>query len=348
MKSLVWSDLHGHNFKEFSVIEDGMSSRLGDCVDVINQIAASADQHNVDLVWFIGDLYQLKNNHDSQVVQAIMYALVELAEKYPLLVIPGNHDYRMWTTNPIMMEMLADLVGRVTLCESGWVNPSSAAIQIYAEPYTRRVGELEARLAKLEPKKNAIFLGHQDVVGIKYRGYTVEHGFDADMLSEKFKWSFIGHWHKPKKIRKNVISVGAPLQHSFNDIGGKRGWWIFDNSIGKAKFVENTQSPQFWDIEIDGDGNVANIPKDAVDFDNDFFRVKIFGDIPPKGVEQLRHKRVIYEVSQVSKVRGDLKFSDSNEALVDKYVKLRWQSNKKGTELALEQKKLIEMGRGYL
>ena len=351
MRSLVWADLQSHNYKEFSTTEDEMNSRLRDCIDTIGRISDSADQYKVDFIWFVGDLYQLKNNHDSQVIQATTYALAKLAEKHSLLLVPGHHDYRMWTKDPIMMEILAEFSEGIRLCSKpGWISPPSAAIQIYAEPCTRKVKELNARLQKVELRKNAIFLAHQDIKGVKYRGYTVERGLDADMLSEKFKWSFIGHWHKPKKIKKNVISIGAPLQHSFNDVGGKRGWWIFndDDGVGKVTFIENTQSPQFWDIEIGDDGNVANVPKNAVDFDNDFFRVKIFGDTPPKGLEQLRHKRVIYEVAQVSKVRGNLKFSDSNEALVDKYVKLRWQSNKKGAELALEQKKLIEMGTGYL
>lgn len=359
VKSLYFADLHSHNYKEFSVIENGVNSRLTDCVDTVEQILISARENNVDEIRFLGDLYKLKNNLDSQVIQLTMYALQKLADNYPLLLVPGHHDYRMWTHDPIMMEMLADFSGKtkfqIKLCgEPGWITSKDAEVQTYVEPCVRQVKGINERIEKLKPRKNAIFLSHSDVKGVNYRGYVVDNGLDADLLSERFKWSFIGHWHAPKKLRKNVISVGAPLQHNFNDVGGKRGWWIFDSASDKLKYVENVDAPRFWNIEIkeedelqkalhEGAENAELEPvlKTPGNPHNDFFRIKVLGQTLPKGLSYIRWKRITYEIPKTaSKTRSELKFSDSSDALIKKYVEARGGK--------LDHKKLIEVGQKYL
>lgn len=359
MKSLIFADLHSHNYKEFSVVEDGVNTRLTDCVGTVARILQSATANAVDQIWFLGDLYKLKNNLDSQVIQLTMYELQNLADNYPLLLVPGHHDYRMWTHDPIMMELLADFSGKtefqIKLCdEAGWVTSKDADTQIYVEPCIRGVKAIDHRVAALKSRENAIFLSHSDVKGVNYRGFVVDNGLDADLLSERFKWSFIGHWHTPKKLRRNVISVGAPLQHNFNDVGGKRGWWIFDSNSTKLKYIENIDAPRFWDIEIEEDDELQEALHEGAkkaelepvlrtpgDPHKDFFRIKVLGNKLPKGLSYIRWKRITYELPKTaSKTRSELKFSDSSAALIKKYVADRGGK--------LDHKKLIEVGQRYL
>lgn len=346
MKVLIFADLHSHNYKDFSITEDGVNSRLADCVGTVAQILISARENNADEIWFLGDLFKLKNNLDSQVIQLTMYELQNLADNYPLLLVPGHHDYRMWTHDPIMMEMLADFSGKtkfqIKLCdEAGWITSKDADVQIYVEPCIRGVKAINERLEKLKPRENAVFLSHADVKGVNYRGFVVDNGIDADLLSERFKWSFIGHWHTPKKLRRNVISVGAALQHTFNDVGGKRGWWILDTDSNKLKHIENLEAPRFWDIEIESDANIEGALQEGIDFENDFFRIKVIGQTLPKGLPQIRWKRITYEAPRTAgKTRSELKFSDSSDDLIKKYVKTRGGK--------LDHKKLIEVGQRYL
>lgn len=341
MKTLYFADLHGHNYREFATLgSDGVNSRLVNQLEVLDAIALSAREHKVDDIRFLGDLLHLKNNMDTFVLRSVIGKMAELAEEFPLLILPGNHDYRLWTSNPVVLEMLGDFAECVTIVDEPKIVNVDGGLKVYAEPYTRKVVELNERLKKLKPEPDVIFLGHQDMLGMQYGGFTVEQGLDVELLSKKFKWSFIGHYHAPVKAWENVVSIGAPLQHNFSDVGGKRGWWIFDEEKNEVTFVQNNISPQFIDIKVEGVGEIDEVSCKDCDLKADFFRVKVTGDAPPKGLEQIRWKRVSYEVATKVKSRGDLKFSDSKEAVIEKYVNLRGGD--------LDKKKLIELGRRYV
>ena len=72
MKYLIFSDLHAHNYREFSEIDPtGVNSRLLDCVEVLGEIQKYANSQGIEKVIFCGDLFHLKNNIDSRVIKII-------------------------------------------------------------------------------------------------------------------------------------------------------------------------------------------------------------------------------------------------------------------------------------
>lgn len=331
MRALIWADLHGHNYREFSTIENGINTRLKDCADVVKQILLSAREHEVKEIWFVGDLFHLKNNLDSQVIAYIMSEMTNLAINSDVFIVPGNHDYRAWSSEPILLEVLNEMPGEFELCKSGWFLDKG----IYIEPFTRKIKELNERIARLEtdPEED-IFFGHQDIIGTRYGGFVVEQGLDADVLSKKFKWSFVGHWHVTSRVRENVISIGAPLQHNFGDANQSRGWYIFDSEKGEVKFVANHFSPRFYDIKVDPE--TTESPGDPL---KDFYRIKTRGELP-EFLNKLRWKRISRVVEGEVKKRTTISFSDKKEDIIEKYVEMRGGN--------LDHKKLVEMGRRYL
>ncbi len=252
MKSLYFADLHGHNYREFaSLDENGVNSRLVDQLKVLEEIANSAREHKVDDIRFLGDLLHLKNNMDTLVLKSIIGKMAELAEEFPLMILPGNHDYRLWTSHPVVLEMLGDFAKNIIVIDKPKFVNVQSSYTVYAEPYTRKVVGLTERLEKMKPEPNMLFLGHQDMLGMQYGGFVVEQGLDPKVLLKLFKWSFVGHCHTPGQIHNNVVSVGAPIQHNFGDVEGDRGWWIFDEEKDKVTHIQNTTSPRFWDIMIE-------------------------------------------------------------------------------------------------
>ena len=183
-KVLQFADLHGHNYKEFSIIADGVNTRLLDCAETLRLINKSADDNEVDMIWFAGDLFHLKNNLDNKVIQLIMHEMQKLAEKYPLLLVPGHHDLYMWSSNPVLLNMLAEFSDQVLVVDKPmWIRESRFFnVPIYAEPCTRKVKELNERLKNLETnhQEGPIFIAHQDILGMHYGGYVVEQGLDAE------------------------------------------------------------------------------------------------------------------------------------------------------------------------
>lgn len=347
-KVLQFADLHGHNYKEFSVIDDGINTRLLDCAATLHGLGCSADDNEVDMIWFAGDLFHLKNNLDNKVIQLIMHEMQKLAEKYPLLLVPGHHDLYMWSSNPVLMNMLAEFSDQIVVVDKPmWIKDSRFFnIPIYAEPCTRKVKELNERLKNLETniQDGPIFIAHQDILGMHYGGYVVEQGLDAEFLSNKFRFSFIGHYHHSEEVKDNVVSVGAPLQHNFGDIGENPGWWIikiddtgheFDHE--NIEFIENDFSPRFYNLNLKEDWIGGIIPGDPK---KDFYRIKVEGKNVPEGLEQIRWKRISHTVAGQSRRRSTISFSDKKEDIIEKYVKARAGD--------LDHKRLMEMGRKYL
>jgi len=58
MRSLIFGDLHDHNYREFSKLDkNGMNTRLLEGVFALANITLSGLEEKVDEVWFVGDLY---------------------------------------------------------------------------------------------------------------------------------------------------------------------------------------------------------------------------------------------------------------------------------------------------
>ena len=105
-------------------------------------------------------------------------------------------------------------------------------------------------------------------------------------------------------------------------------------------FVQNNTSPQFIDIEIDKEGNIKRSTGGEANYETDFFRIKVLGETLSDDLKQIKWKRVSYEVATKVKSRGDLKFSDSPQTVLEKYVGIRGGD--------LDKKKLMEVGRRYV
>ena len=275
----------------------------------------------------------LKNNLSSQVIKLAMDVLNEFMRGKEMLVIPGNHDYVLWSSEPVLLELFQLYIktGSITvITKPTWID------NFYCEPYTRKIAELNERLQKLEVPEGSIFLGHQDIKGANYGGFVVEHGLDPDLLSKKFKMSFIGHCHDAYMFRDNVFSIGAPMQHSFNDVGQPRGWWLWDLDSNQLEQQLNDFSPQFHDWYFGKD----KIKDSPADFDRDFFRVTIEGVNLPDEVKKLKWKRVNFISEEESKQRISIQISDSFGDALEKYVEVRGGN--------LNHEKLMEIGRKYI
>ena len=344
MRIGIFSDLHGHNFREFSYIrEDGINSRLYHQKEVMDDIGKYASENHIGAILFGGDLTHLKNNVDSQVVKIMMDSIDSLACVCPVYLLPGNHDYRLWGSEPALLDVADSLAGNIFVLQEGWfqIEKHHFELDIYAMPYIRKINERGKMLAEVTVKAEGLtlFFGHQDIIGVNYGGYVVEHGLDPDMLSKKFDYSFIGHCHDMMKIRDNVISIGSPLEHNFSDEGKAHGWWLFDTSAveeHRLQFMENTGSPCFHTLQYGSEIKTKFVGKS----EKDFYRIILDGVEMPEEVKAIKYKRIIQRPARESSKRTTISLSDSGKDIIEKYVDTRAGS--------LDKAKLIEIGRKYL
>ena len=257
-------------------------------------------------------------------------------------MLPGNHDYRKWGGEPSLLETFENLADNIEILKDG-VNYLRGDFPVYCSSYKRNPKNLLSEYhngSNTDDRSTRIFLGHQDIIGVNYGGFVVENGLDPAKLANLFEYSFIGHCHDAFVLDENVISVGAPLQHSFTDVSGSRGWWIYDSeAVEKVKFFPNKFSPQFYDIEITDDifglGNKINP-------DKDFVRITVPAGPLPDAVGLFKNKRIIRKIITKKANRTTISLSDSKADIIKKYVELKIDKKK------FDKEKLIELGRELL
>jgi len=170
MKIGIFSDLHGHNFREFSYIrDDGINSRLYHQKEVMESINEYAQSIPLNAILFGGDLTHLKNNVDSQVVKVLMDSLERMARICRVYLLPGNHDYRLWGSEPALLDVAKSLGENIIVMNEGWnriLISQEASISVwknlyvYASPYTRKTNQLNTQIeeASVEDFEQSIFL----------------------------------------------------------------------------------------------------------------------------------------------------------------------------------------------
>lgn len=337
MKILFFSDVHAHNYQDFAHYGSGSNSRLEDAVEAVDAITEEAKVRGVDCICFGGDLYHLKNFVDSQVLRCMFEAFKRMAEVAPIYMCAGNHDYKSWDKDPVLVEMASGLLGRVFMEQRVMLGDWT----LFVFNYRRSIDEIRDIVANWNPTPKSIGLFHQDVIGAKYGGIEVVKGLDAGVLANKFTFTFLGHYHTPCRYQPNVISIGAPLAHNFGDANTPHGFWILDTATMQAEFVENSESPQFIDVDFgDQERDLATeLPGRG---SKDFYRITMRGREVPESVRSLMWKRLIFASADATqKSRTSIRFSDSAEAMVQKYV------DSKAPE-GLDKERLVTLGRKYL
>jgi len=340
MKIFAFSDLHAHNFPEFSCINgDGLNSRFASQIEALQLFRKDCHEGQADLITFSGDVFHLKNFVDSQVLRSVMQEFKLLSEIAPVVVCPGNHDMRGWQSDPTLINAFEDFLPSIIIPKDEGYKIKGWTIRIF--PFVRQVDGLVQRLQDMPRQEKTIGLFHQDIVGMNYNGFTVIKGIPAELISRKFTYGLFGHYHGMTKVAENVYVVGSPLELNFGEIGQKKGWVIIDSDQGKIWERENVLSPRFHDVILE-EGESFNKGFNATQLDRDYFRIKVKGDKVPEDVGSAKWRRISIETKNIKPERGDLKLSDPSDALIRKYVKAKGVEDKEMAE------KLIELGKRYL
>jgi DNA repair exonuclease SbcCD nuclease subunit len=311
---------------------------------VLQWIGKTADKEDVSEIWFLGDLCHLKNGLDSFVIRSVFEELTLLlgcrgpayGGEIPLRLLAGNHDYRQWDRGDDLIKTF-QFLSEESLSFSGDAGFDPHMKRVFSIPYKRNADEVNKTIASLDDNQFDIFLGHQDIIGVQYGGFVVEKGVDPDLLKKKFKVSFIGHNHSPFHLKsQNVYSVGAPLQHTFSDMGSERRILIINTETLEVKSIANTFSPVFKELIIETGEEV--VPEDS----KNFYRVRIKTSKPIPSLDKITFKRIMRETVSQRKDRTSLSISDPKLDILKKYSEARVGNS------GLDVKRLIETGGRYL
>jgi len=308
---VIFSDLHGHNFKYGSKrvpMWKGAhyNTRLLDAVRVLDEIQAYVQVHEIPNVLFAGDLFHRRTKLDVDAYNLIFDRIARLGRILPvgggLFMLPGNHDYADRLGKIHVLESLQRLPGVHVLDKIQAVS-LIVGVSLVAVPYTPNLEQAKELLhlaGKLTiPGEANILMAHQGMRGAKVGSdYILVSDQDvsvSDVPHDKFTACFFGHYHQHQKLFRNGWYVGATHEQNWSDVGGKRGFLhvrVFQDHVEFDRI--ETSAPKF--ILVDGD------TQGVTTREQDFVRVLVDTAVSESVVRRLSTQIPCAELEVVSKV----------------------------------------------
>jgi DNA repair exonuclease SbcCD nuclease subunit len=280
-KILIFTDIHIHPHKK-------NQKRLEDCLKVLEWVFDTANEHEVENVVFIGDLF-----HHRQKMEVLTYQRTfEIFQRYQhkIWLLIGNHDMWCNETWDVSSVIPLNAIPKVTVINKP-CTLEIAGRPISFLPYTKNpVKELEKIKNDSDFK---ILFGHIALNGAllnvraqTYSEVPVEDDSDMTLVNASlFKgWDqvFLGHYHAAQKIGDNIEYVGSPLQLSYGEAFQGKHILIYDLKNKTKQYVDNTFSPKHYIFPAD-DPRLLQIKDKA------FIRIQVEDLLSPENVD-LQHK----------------------------------------------------------
>ena len=285
MKILHFADLH-RGVESYGHIDPatGLSSRLLDFLNALDQVVDYAVERRVDLVLFCGDAYRSREPTQTQQREFAKRINRLSTNGVPIFLLVGNHDLPNAIGRATTTEIFDTLaVKNVYVSNRPQIYPiptNSGTVQIVSLPWPRRSALLTreetksltfdqinqrlqqaltniiaAKISELDPGLPTILAAHVWVSGAQVgseRSMTIgqEHALLlSNVASPAFDYIALGHIHKHQ-----VLSQSPPV--------------VYSGSLERLDFSEEEDDKGFYLLEIEPDKEAG---KKLVSFD--FHRV---------------------------------------------------------------------------
>lgn len=307
---LVYSDIHHHNYTSFN--EENRRILIPMNFEML--VFLNAKKLGVDVL-FSGDIIhndQFISNHLLSFILPHYKDLGRFGVKW--VGISGNHDQCSSNTSERQsinyVQTFSNTFDYMNCIDfKGYENDKA---MIHGIPYTTNDINLyeDIKNIRLNKKKPNILMLHttlpttRDTDGRLIQTNTIGKKV-MRILEKKFDLVLTGHIHKPMKISKKIIQVGATNQQRKTDRECSLGYWIiYDNMT--VKFIE-VNNPGFVELPYgkkpkDKDNFYYNKQKD-VEVKQDEKEENSFSDTKPrslakaylkeKGIKDINKKRIL-------------------------------------------------------
>lgn len=197
-----------------------------------------------DKFFFLGDLFDNRTSIDMRALTLAVEIFEELGKIIECHVLLGNHDQRMMNDPTINSVVSIRNIPNVTTYSTDCVIEVDDH-RILMLPWIHGKNSEKEIMAK--HKNCDILLCHSDLNGCRTQLYPTRP-LNRDILDIEdfagFERVYSGHIHIVQTI-KNFTFVGSPYHLDRNDVGNRKGVWVYDTKKRKDVFIENDYSPEF-------------------------------------------------------------------------------------------------------
>lgn len=232
MKALIFADPHLGIHKSSEIWHEASIKLAKEIVDV-------CVKKDIENVICLGDWFDNRKFVNIKTMD-IASQIAEILKDLKLYIIVGNHDtFFKDQINPTSLSFYEKHKNIVIISSPHRLE------NLILVPWNTH-GFLLNKDLPMNEYKDSIILGHFEINGFALNEGYVYHSSPLNPEDfEKFRLVLTGHFHTPSR-KGNIIYLGAPFQLSFNDSGGKRGYYILDDN--KLSFLEFTGAPKFIKI----------------------------------------------------------------------------------------------------
>ena len=262
MKVALYSDLHAHPYSNGTILEHGTNSRVQDAVNVIGQVYSYAVEHELDYVFFGGDLFDKRKSIDVDTYNQIHKVIQYWSQRVSTIMIPGNHDQANKSGSIHALERFQSDHCTI-VSDPGWYDLGDG-VHLFAVPYYDD-GELiaqhitEGLKGKPEGKRHLLMI-HYGISGAKVgpSDYILPCELALSMLHlDEWNIVFSGHYHIGQQMGSKFHYIGSAMQHRWDDVGFEKSFVIYSSAKNSIKRVP-TKAPEFLEMREDENPKVKN------------------------------------------------------------------------------------------
>ena len=254
MKILHIADTHLGYSAYRKVTEEGVNQRELDAYNSYKEFVDYAIKTKPDLIIHAGDLFDSVRPNNRAITFAVKQIIRLSKKKIPFIVIAGNHEHPKLKETGHIFSIFdhMDFVFPVynAKYETLPFKIGKEKIAIHAIPQCESKDEFNQEIKKLKPDSKAnynIFTSHGAVTGIHVFSMNEfnELIIPTQIISKKFDYIALGHYHKFSKIAKNAFYSGSTERFTFTDAPDKKGFLelVFSNGKFNYKFIELESRP---------------------------------------------------------------------------------------------------------
>jgi len=210
----------------------GFSIRTLDKFEAIEKALKTSIDEKCEAFFFMGDVYD-KLNPPERLKEAFLRTIMPYCDKIKIHLIPGNHDGADFTNNYLSETAIFEFLGE------------QSPFTIYHEPETIYLNngkdkflmcpwiadhKIIVELIKMQ-EEGIYFIGHLEVAGaLASTEYVLTKGINPNTF-QKFKYVFLGHYHRYQRPAQNIVYVGSPIIKDFGEKFDEiKGFIIYDSN----------------------------------------------------------------------------------------------------------------------
>jgi len=272
MKTLILADLHIHRYPQFGY------ERLRMLNEFFKWFLEQVNFHKVDQVIVAGDYWHSRSSIGVEPLLLGFEFIHNLTKIVPVTILAGQHDQLDQVGEVSSLQVFAHKT-QVVLQPKTLVSKVDKNVYFHFVPYNPFVQTVDQTIERMASKAQSgkglhFLIGHLSVIGGKMgpSDYLSQEGVPLKALrAEDFDYVFLGDYHTPQKLSKNVVYVGSPIQQNFGECEQRKRVILLHTTRDGRFSVKSIPVP----VEIGGFKVISEDEINTSDVENQFVRVEI-------------------------------------------------------------------------